>query len=180
MRLSLTGDTVNLELNGELVYERELEATNQRTFGLFHYADRTEAQVRNVVWRGEWPRELPTVAKQELAGTGPEFLDESLDELTAVFQHNFAEAGLPMERFGLNVGKLSHFDAQPDGLRVTRPGGDAYNDSAIVPRLTICGDFDIIAEFDQFEPNPRAGGSGGVFLQAIFDSERTGAPPKSY
>ncbi|MBC8351702.1 MAG: DUF1583 domain-containing protein [Planctomycetes bacterium] len=62
LQLSLAGDTVSLRLNTELIYERKLEPTNQRTFGLFHYADRTEAQVRRVVWRGEWPRELPAIA----------------------------------------------------------------------------------------------------------------------
>lgn len=49
LQLSLTRHTVHLKLNDELVYERELEPTNQRTFGLFHYADRTEARVRNIV-----------------------------------------------------------------------------------------------------------------------------------
>jgi hypothetical protein len=57
--LSLAGDRVSLRLNGELLYERSLEPTNQRLFGLFHYADETEARVRNVTYRGQWPRTLP-------------------------------------------------------------------------------------------------------------------------
>ncbi|MDR3638922.1 MAG: DUF1583 domain-containing protein [Isosphaeraceae bacterium] len=59
MSLALKGNTLTLTLNGELVFERSLEATNQRTFGFFHYADETEARVRNVVYRGEWPKQLP-------------------------------------------------------------------------------------------------------------------------
>jgi hypothetical protein len=173
LQLSLAGDTVQLKLNDTLVYERKLEATNQRTFGLFHYADRTEALVRNVVWRGGWPRELPPIAEQELAGEGMDFLDESLEELAAVFHHDFGKEGLAPERFGLNGGELTHFDAQPEGLRVTRPGGEGYNDSAIAPHLTIQGDFDIIAAFDHFVPEPSAGGSSGIYMQVIFDSDKS-------
>ena len=47
--VSLTGDTAALILNGQPIYERELEPTNQRTFGLFHYADQTNLWVREVV-----------------------------------------------------------------------------------------------------------------------------------
>ncbi len=173
LQLSLSGDIVELKLNDELIYERELELTNQRTFGLFHYEDRTVAQVRNVVWRGDWPRELPAVSDQELAGGGADFLDESLDELTAVFHHDFAQDGLPMERFRLDSGNLADLDAGRDGVRVTRFGGKGYNDSALVPRLTIHGDFDISAAFDHFEPNPTVGGSSGVLLRAFLDSAKS-------
>jgi hypothetical protein len=57
--LRLSGDRVSLRLNGQLIYERTLEASNQRSFGLFHYADESEARVRKVTYRGEWPRALP-------------------------------------------------------------------------------------------------------------------------
>jgi hypothetical protein len=59
LKLSLSGDTVTLHLNGVAIYERALESTNQRTFGLFHYADETTFRVRNVIYRGQWPRRLP-------------------------------------------------------------------------------------------------------------------------
>jgi hypothetical protein len=57
--LGLDGDRVTLELNGQPIYERRLEPTNQRTIGFFHYADATQARVRNVRYRGDWPRALP-------------------------------------------------------------------------------------------------------------------------
>jgi len=63
LALSLTEHRVALRLNGQLIYERALEPTNQRSFGLFHYADETEARVRKVVYRGEWPRALPESLK---------------------------------------------------------------------------------------------------------------------
>jgi hypothetical protein len=57
--LSVSGDRVVLELNGQRIYERAIEPVNQRTFGLFHYADLTEVRVRNVTYQGNWPRSLP-------------------------------------------------------------------------------------------------------------------------
>ena len=57
--LSLSGDKVTIELNGQTIYERALEPTNQRTFGLFHFADETQVRVRSIVYQGHWPRSLP-------------------------------------------------------------------------------------------------------------------------
>src|SRR5262249_19372576 len=59
LRLTLAGGKAILRLNDVEIYERTLEPTNQRVFGLFHYADETEVRVRNVIYRGHWPRKLP-------------------------------------------------------------------------------------------------------------------------
>jgi hypothetical protein len=59
VRLSVAGDTVKVALNGTEVYERAIEPTNQRFFGLFHYTDRTEARVRSMTLAGDWPKALP-------------------------------------------------------------------------------------------------------------------------
>lgn len=59
MKLAIQGDTVRLTLNGVLIYQRKLEPENRRMFGLFHYADQTQVQVRNVTHAGQWPREVP-------------------------------------------------------------------------------------------------------------------------
>ena len=59
VRLAVAGDTVTVVLNDALVYERKIEPTNQRLFGLFHYLDRTEARVRGLTLTGNWPRQRP-------------------------------------------------------------------------------------------------------------------------
>ncbi|MBN9119886.1 MAG: DUF1583 domain-containing protein, partial [Planctomycetes bacterium] len=59
VRLVVAGDTVKLSLNGTEVYERAIESTNQRFFGLFHYTDRTEARVRSMTFAGDWGKALP-------------------------------------------------------------------------------------------------------------------------
>jgi hypothetical protein len=55
----IKGDKLILELNGRAIFERTLEPTNGRAFGLFHYADATRARVRNVSYQGRWPRSIP-------------------------------------------------------------------------------------------------------------------------
>ena len=57
MALAVLGDKVTLRLNDVLIDERPIEPTNQRTFGLFHYADEAEARVRNVTYRGSWSKQ---------------------------------------------------------------------------------------------------------------------------
>ena len=59
VKLAIKGDEVSLTLNGDLVYVHKIESTNQREFGLFHYADQTEARIRNVSYQGAWPLALP-------------------------------------------------------------------------------------------------------------------------
>jgi hypothetical protein len=70
LTLSLSGPRVALRLNGQLIYERALEGTNQRLFGLFHYADETEVRVRNVIYRADWPRALPDQLRSHQARGG--------------------------------------------------------------------------------------------------------------
>jgi len=176
LRLSLAGDTVHLFLNGQEVYERELEPTNQRTFGLFHYADRTGSRVRNIVWKGDWPGSLPAVNEQELAGEGTDFLDEDLPKLTAVFEHDFKKGGLPADRFTVFEEGWQNFIAEePDGVHVTRPGQNGkYLNYSIVPRLTIKGDFDITASYKNFEPMPESRTQEtkcAVILSAVLNDE---------
>jgi tetratricopeptide (TPR) repeat protein len=59
VQLVVAGDTVKVTLNGTEVYERPIEPTNGRFFGLFHYTDRTEARVRLAHLTGNWPKQLP-------------------------------------------------------------------------------------------------------------------------
>jgi hypothetical protein len=57
--LTVQGDVVRVTVNGVAVYERPIESTNQRLFGFYHYQDRTEARVRNVIHTGDWAKTPP-------------------------------------------------------------------------------------------------------------------------
>ncbi len=167
IRISLTGDTVRLSLNDQVVYRCVLEPTNQRTFGLFHYADRTDVRVRNIIWSGDWPRELPAVANQELAGGDDDILDDRLPDLTESFQHNFVGAGLPPELFtelDHESAKLIHVNF--DGVHVSAPKSKDYRPTSVIPKVKVCGDFDITVTFDGLTTETSKDGSSGIFLQA--------------
>jgi Tol biopolymer transport system component len=170
MRFILRGDTVGIALNDQPVYRRDLEPTNQRTFGLFHFGGDTEARVRNVVWRGDWPREVPEMAKQELAGDGAEFLDERVAELNAVFEHDFAKDGLPEESF-LFYGADSErrISSSEEGTQVTRPGIGAWSQASFGPRIRARGDFDMTATFDRLDTKNVA--TVNIMMLAILESE---------
>jgi hypothetical protein len=58
LKLSINGRSVELELNGAKVFERDLEPSNDRVFSFYHDKDRTAAKVREVVLRGDWPGSL--------------------------------------------------------------------------------------------------------------------------
>jgi hypothetical protein len=59
LKFALIGGVATITLNDVLIYERPIEATNSRSFGLFHHADEAEARVRDVTQVGEWPRTIP-------------------------------------------------------------------------------------------------------------------------
>ncbi|QDU61418.1 tetratricopeptide repeat protein [Planctomycetes bacterium Pan216] len=56
--LTVKGDIVQVSLNGSLVYERPIESSNRRFFGFFRYPELPKARIRNVTYRGNWPKEL--------------------------------------------------------------------------------------------------------------------------
>jgi hypothetical protein len=173
VRLSLTGDVVQLTLNDRPICERRLEPANQRHFGLFHFADQTEARVRNVLWRGDWPRELPEPGDQQLADRKVVMLETSFDRLAESFEHDFRD-GLPVRLFTVHGnGWQDHVVSQADGVHVRRPGIDAYCDYTITPKCQLQGDFDVIAGFDSLETVSVPDGLGLVQLRIGIDDARS-------
>ena len=169
--LSMAGDTVNLSLNGEAIYSRPLEATNLRTFGLFHWADQSEVRVRNMQWRGDWPKQLPPLSEQSLADLS---LDTALGDrmaLKSVLVHDFRN-GVPANLMSVTGDDWqSHLKQQVDGIQITRPGGE-YVTYLINFPILLTGDFDIIAAYDQFQVQAKAGGEGNIELLSMLDDDR--------
>lgn len=147
LKIDVTGNTVQLALNGQAIYQRELEASNQRTFGFFHYADRTEAKVRNVVWRGDWPKQLPGIENQDLADTSLDLLDESRAKLADHYHHDFRDGTLP-DQFDVG-GLASGLEASDAGTRQFLDVHDGAKQ--LKSGLRISGDFDITATFQDLE-----------------------------
>lgn len=171
VQLTLKGDTVELSLNTKPIYRRQLESTNQRRFGFFHFADQEELLVRNVRWTGSWPRSLPDVTQQPLAIPEAEFLDRENTHLTALFQHDFVADGLPEEGMAFIHGAVDkNFTATNQGVVCTIAGTGGYRNATLAPRLSAEGDFDIIAEYDHFESEPPLKGSSSLMLVAFLQN----------
>ena len=149
MKLVIVGDTVRIHLNGELIYERLLKSTRQRTFGLFHFADQTEVRVRNLVLRGDWPKSVPVLLDQELAEETSKFLDRERHRLKSVFSHNFVADGFPTKYFDLVASPGTRATERDDGLfhEVTATG--KWTHSNVTPRFQIHGNFDVVVAFEQ-------------------------------
>lgn len=174
LKLTVTGDKLELFLNGTSIHRQSLNPTQPRTFGVFHYQDRTRARVRNMVWRGNWPRVMPSVSDQTLASQELQFLEDTLPALTEGFEHDFTADDEPFRYFSVTDGMAEHFEPSPEGMRVVRPvadGESGYTLSSLSPKLRVSGDFDITAWFDRFEPLASEDGSSTILLSIDLDNE---------
>jgi Tol biopolymer transport system component len=171
MKIVLNQQTITLELNGQPICQTTIDVANDRVFGLFHYADQTEARVRNVVMRGSWPTKLPDVTAQELADNRTAMLDADLVNLPDVFTYQFTASQIPVRFF--EVGRNQPDDtvsAGRDGLQIVRPGGGPWFDTHVHLPFMIHGDFDMEIGFEEF----KAIGDkfGCVMLVVELDDER--------
>lgn len=153
VKLSIDQETVLLVLNGELIYEYPLEPANRRTFGLFHFADRTALAVRNVVMRGNWPKTLPPPFEQELVDPRLAVIERNRDRIKAEFMHDFVRDGLPSEYFKRTGGNAEQaIGARADGVHteLVSVSETDWRSASIVPRFSLEGDFDVQARFEGF------------------------------
>jgi hypothetical protein len=171
LRLTLKGDTVEIALNGTSILTRQLERENLRTFGLFHYSDRSEARVRNLRWRGEWPKQLPALSEQELADFSVEEKLADGPELPVVFEHDFS-LGLPPNKIWGGGREGWHFHKQelPQGVRISKRGG-WYSHHTLSFPIRVEGDFDVRLEYEDLQTVAAPGGEADVQLGLIFEDE---------
>ena len=149
MKVAVTGDMVTLELNGQAIYERRLESTNQRKFGLFNYADQGDARVRNVVMRGDWPKTLPPVSEQELTNQTLATLDVERSRSEVSMRHEFATDGLPEKHFHVPpVTAETEIVSTPIGVTHEQRSPGNWAQSSITGWFQMRGDFDVSAGFD--------------------------------
>lgn len=166
--LKLTNNIVQLSVNGVLVYERRMEAGNQRTFGLFHYADRTDAMIRNVTWKGEWPKFVPPLDQQELRGTETDLLDNHLADLPVALTVDFKD-GVPPKLFDVK-GDPKAIVQLPDGIRVSLKNSEGV--THLQSRFQVKGDFDIELQFRDLEIDRVPYKTTGIALVLFFDSQK--------
>ncbi len=165
--LSVVGDTIAIALNGEDVFSTQVEITNQRTFGLFHYHDQSAARVRNLVWRGEWPKSLPPLNEQELALPDHECL-EGLPDLPDVFHQDFVRAAVSPADFDTSgIASGNSMTREAAGLRLTPQSQQRWNGVRLVCTRQIFGDFDATLKFEQLTLTQPTSSNIGLELTGI-------------
>ncbi|MEQ9407696.1 MAG: DUF1583 domain-containing protein [Fuerstiella sp.] len=164
LRLSVIGDTAEFILNGRKVFTHTISKEEPRTFGLFHYSDRTEARVHSVTWTGDWPETISQVELQEL--TSPTSLFPELN-LNDSLHLNFSETESPVSRGGFSNSNASS-ELTPHGLRVQHQSGQGFSHCFVAPNLQVRGDFDVVVSFDGLAAIPDEGGACGIALEAVL------------
>lgn len=152
LALAVKGETLTLTLNGTVIYERPVEPENQRQFGLFRYGGLTDVRVKNVTYRGDWPKTLPTLKEQEL-NPGPftraNFADGEL--ITLLDWDCSTPKPAAIEAFG--AGGKTTLVPTDKGLLITRPAGEAKAQQVVghIFRGKLSGDFEITLDFADFQ-----------------------------
>ncbi len=167
MVVRIRGDILQLRLNDVLIHESEIAATNDRCFGLFYYCDQTEARVRNIVLKGDWPKSVPPVVEQELRGTETDQLDRERDALTESFDFDFTKTTEQQvaSAFQNSFSDPTSLALVPQGLQMSgigRPKGQSTTE--LGPKVIISGDFDAVAEFSDLKLTASDNGSAAIYL----------------
>jgi tetratricopeptide (TPR) repeat protein len=127
IRLKLAGDKLTLFVNDQSVGEVEVsEPKQERFFGLFRYSDLTGCRVRNLKYRGEWPKTLPAVEEQYAAypSSGPYVL-EGLPQTTS---YDLAGSTAELEKLGGKLlGQAEQVSPAAGGLALRLENGDQWN-----------------------------------------------------
>lgn len=179
VRFAVTGDTLSITLNDVLVFTRPIEPTNLRHFGLFHYVNESTARVRNVRYRGDWPKTLPPVDEQELARGPEQFAEFRGEELPARSDYDFTNSRFEPAGFAYHWSSQASAYVKPTaaGLRMTLPAGEAKPQVAGVhPKLRLSGDFVATLEYSDLKTAPvkEAWGTGLSFKVALDQSYEAG------
>ncbi|EMI20110.1 TolB protein [Rhodopirellula maiorica SM1] len=147
MEVIVGGETIELKLNGESIYVGPLNANSDRTFGLFYFADQSSARVKEVVLRGDWPSQLPTLDRQPLADQTVVQLDTSRDQLDSRFAHDFTREGMPTEFFAIEGKQNATITSSSKGISFAIRSPDKWTQSSIMCNLQMQGDFDVSVDY---------------------------------
>ncbi|MBC7817401.1 MAG: DUF1583 domain-containing protein [Planctomycetaceae bacterium] len=180
VKFAVKGDTLTIELNDEPVFSHAIEPTNLRHFGLFHYANESSVRVRNIRYRGDWPKTLPPVDQQELA-TGPERLAVTPDsELPDTATFDFTGSKFETADFAYHwdaKAAAMHIRPTPAGLRFELPAGETKSQwVGVHPKLKLSGDFRVTIEYEGLKTTPakESWGTGLSFKLKVDQSYETG------
>jgi Flp pilus assembly protein TadD len=171
-RLEVKGDLATLFVNGAEVAKYPLEERpEERFFGLFRYSGRDKCRVRKVIYRGEWPKQLPSLADQELAyGPAGAF---PLAEVTGSKQvFDLAKPLAELAAVGvMPMGPSERITAVAGGTRLELENAPDYTRwPGLIFKQPISGDFDVTLDFAKLQLAKVAEGWGtGASFKVEFD-----------
>ena len=169
----LDSGRMELRLNGVLVYEGETNQKDQGLFGFFYFSDRSSALVRSVSLRGAWLKDLLPQEDQQLANPQLAKLNDSRDELAQRIHRDFGNEKVPDELFRIFREENSVLATRDEGVEVVVSGGVAQKLSGLERSLSLAGDFDVSADFGDFQlqHNDSKKSRGSVRLEILLEGE---------
>ncbi len=177
IKFATKGDTLTIELNGDIVFTRDIEPTNLRHFGLFHYANESDVRVRNIRYRGDWPKTLPPIQQQELAASSRKMTEIPDAELPDAVNFDFTRSKFDTTQFNYHwdaAAAAKRIQPTPDGLRFFLTAGEAKPQTAGVhTKLRLSGDFIATIEYVGLKTTPPSGTWGsGLSFKVNVDGKR--------
>ncbi len=176
IQLSLKGDRLTISVNHTDVATIPISvAPNERHFGLFRYSNKTQCRVRQLLYRGEWPKTLPPVDEQDLAypAEGPfafSDIQPTLDELLNQPHEKLKSTGIAI------LGPTDQVTVGDDGLHLSLHDANGYPTwPGITRRKKIQGDFELTVDYRdvEFSPNKEGWGINSGISMAMDVPEKT-------
>ncbi|WP_158265343.1 DUF1583 domain-containing protein [Blastopirellula marina] len=172
IRVAVQGDKLTIQVNGKEVVQQELQIPrNERFFGLFRYSDKTQCRVRNLKYRGDWPKKLPKLEDQQLAYAS----EGALTQIEPIGQATELKLGQSIDALkqeGLNVlGPEEMFSVEDDKLAWKLSQGGTWGRwPGVEKTVSLTGDTEITLDFHDLKlKNPKEGWGCNLSLVIHLD-----------
>ncbi|MEQ1824309.1 MAG: DUF1583 domain-containing protein [Pirellula sp.] len=177
-KLAMKGNRVSLFVNNHQVAEFPAEISrNERHFGLFRYSDKYQCRVRNLIYRGEWPKTLPSIADQELAYPkgGPYQLPDGDNlQTTEIVMNQSMEA---IKKAGIKIqGRADQFTVTDSGLKIAMRNASTYEARPLLQLSVSHGkDCDVTVDYQDASFQSAKQGWGTLFalVASLDDAEQS-------
>ena len=116
--IRLTGNQLTMLVNDAEVLQYEIDdPLVKRQFGFFRFADKFEARIRRIKYRGQWPKILPPVEDQELAYPTAGVLAAGDATISKSLVVDLTRSQVEIEKDGLKIlGPADHITESEQGL----------------------------------------------------------------
>jgi hypothetical protein len=139
---------------------------------LFRWSDKTRSRVRKLVYRGDWPKELPALADQELAYPPGGSFSDVLAEGN-VQELSLARPLAELQREGVKtLGPAARVSTTEAGTRLELREAVNFSDRpGLSLQRRIAGDCDLILDFEQLHMiKVNSGWGSGFSLKIVLDA----------